>query len=149
MSKAGVEIGGHTRSHADLGAIPDSPKLVDEVLWATREMEQTINQKIRYFAFPYGQPANLNPTVFRMLKAHGFQGVCSAYGGLNDVGGDAFHLQRLHGDPCFSRMKNWLTFDPRLNSTPRYDYRTAPEVKQVVRKDEAKPADLAANENAR
>ena len=128
LSKAGVEIGGHTRTHVDLGKMPNSPELIDEVLVATREMERMIDQKIRYFAFPYGQHANLNPAVFRLLKEHGFQGVCSAYGGFNHIGDDAFHLQRLHGDPCFARMRNWLTFDPRLDSTPRYDYRTAPEI---------------------
>jgi peptidoglycan/xylan/chitin deacetylase (PgdA/CDA1 family) len=138
LANAGVEIGGHTRSHADLGTIPDSPQLVDEVLWAARETEKLINKKIRFFAFPFGQHKNLNPAVFRMLKDHGFKGICSAYGGLNYVGGDSFHLQRLHGDPCFARIKNWLTFDPRLKSTPRYDYETAPEITVGVDKQSGK-----------
>jgi len=128
LSRAGVEIGAHTRTHADLGAMPNSPQLIDEVLGATRDLESLIDQKIRYFAFPFGLHANLNPAVFRLLKDFGFKGVCSAYGGLNYVGDDAFHLHRLHGDPCFSRMKNWLTYDPRLQSTKRFDYETQPEV---------------------
>ena len=42
------------------------------------------------------------------------------YGGWNEIGADSFHLQRLHGDPNFERMKNWLTFDPRIESVSRY-----------------------------
>ena len=56
-----------------------------------------------------------------MLKKEGFLGVCSTLGGINEIGGDSFHISRLHGDPNFSRMQNWLTFDPRLDA-PTYDY---------------------------
>ncbi len=129
LANAGVEIGSHTRNHVDVGQINDTVKLFDEVITATREMEELIQKPIRYFAFPYGLRENLNPAVFRMLKEHGFQGACSAYGGLNYMGDDAFHLHRIHGDPCLARMKNWLTLDPRLNRVGRYDYATAPEIR--------------------
>ena len=124
LRQAGVEIGAHTRTHPDLGAIHDPEKLIDEVIWSTREMEQLVEQKIRYFAFPFGQRENLNPVVFNLLKEHGFHGVCSAYGGFNKVGGDEFHLQRIHGDPSMARMKNWLTYDHRLDSIEGYDYQS-------------------------
>ena len=122
MSNAGVEIGAHTRSHPDLGKISNHDQLLDEVIWATHQMEKLIDKKIRYFAFPFGQVDNLNPSVFQLLKEYGFEGVCSAYGGFNHVGDDTFHLQRMHGDPNFSRMRNWLSFDPRLERVKRYDY---------------------------
>ncbi len=128
LSAAGVEIGAHTRSHPDLGQISDPAILFDEVIAAAREMESLVDQKIRYFAFPFGQTENLNPAVFRLLQEHGFEGACSAYGGLNAIGDDAFHLQRLHGDSQFSRMKNWLTLDPRVRLKKQYDFLTAPEV---------------------
>ncbi len=113
MAEAGVEIGGHTRNHPSLADIDDQQVLFDEMITATREMEQVVQQPIRYFAIPYGQVEDLSPAVFRMAKEHGFAGVCSAYGGWNEVGGDAFHLQRFHGDPRISYLKNWLTLDPR------------------------------------
>ncbi len=125
LSRAGVEIGGHTRHHPDLGKMTDESKLFDEVISATKEMEALIGQPIRYFAFPFGQRKNLNPTVFRLLRDHGFAGACSAYGGLNHIGDDDFHLQRLHGDPVFARVKNWLTYDPRIMNQERYDYKSA------------------------
>jgi peptidoglycan/xylan/chitin deacetylase (PgdA/CDA1 family) len=113
MADAGVEIGAHTRHHRDLGAISDPRQLYDEVILATREMEQMIERPIRYFAFPFGQVENLNSLVFRLARDYGFAGVCSAYGGWNEIGSDAFHLQRFHGDPNIATLKNWLTLDPR------------------------------------
>lgn len=120
MDTAGIEIGAHTRNHADLGKITDERILIDEVITASLELESAIGRKVRYFAFPYGLTPNLNPKVFGMLRAAGFLGVCSAYGGWNEIGEDPFHIQRLHGDPNFERIKNWLTFDPRLSAVEKY-----------------------------
>lgn len=122
LDKAGVEIGGHTRNHPDLGKIICEETLFDEVIKASREMEELIGRKIRYFAFPFGQLNNLNPRVFEMLREEGFLGVCSAYGGWNNVGEDPFHIQRIHGDPSFERVKNWLTYDERIRRVERYEY---------------------------
>jgi peptidoglycan/xylan/chitin deacetylase (PgdA/CDA1 family) len=122
LANAGVEIGGHTRTHIDLGKGLSDEQLLDEVIGATKEMESMIDTTIHYFAFPYGQRENLDPRVFQLLLDNGFSGVCSAYGGLNSIGDDAFHLQRLHGDPNFQRVKNWLTGDPRLSKVDRYEY---------------------------
>ena len=120
LDRAGIEIGAHTRTHPDLGSITDERVLVDEVVAASIELEAVLKRRVRYFAFPYGQTANLNAKVFGMLREMGFLGVCSAYGGWNEVGGDPFHLQRMHGDPNIERMKNWLTYDPRIQSVERY-----------------------------
>ena len=113
LADAGVEIGGHTRNHPSLADIEDPQVLYDEVVAASQEMEQVVGQKIRYFAFPYGQVENLSPAVFQLAREYGFAGICSAYGGWNEIGGDAFHLQRFHGDPRMAYLKNWLTLDPR------------------------------------
>lgn len=123
---AGVEIGGHTRNHIDMGSIQDPATIVDEVLMASRELERLLDTPIRYFAFPFGQPENLNRVAFHLLKQHGFCGVCSAYGGWNEIGGDAFHIQRIHGDPSLSRVKNMLTVDPRTALQTRFDYSLDP-----------------------
>jgi peptidoglycan/xylan/chitin deacetylase (PgdA/CDA1 family) len=113
LASAGVEIGSHTRWHVDMGSIDDPARLTDELVTATHELEEAIGTRIRYFAFPYGQVENLNPTVFQMARDYGFAGVCSASGGFNEVGADPFHLRRIHGDPEMAFLKNWLTYDPR------------------------------------
>jgi hypothetical protein len=51
--------------------------------------------------------------------------VCSAYGGFNFPGDDAFHLQRISGDAPTICVKNWVTMDPRKLHTPRFEYQTS------------------------
>ncbi|MEE2640988.1 MAG: polysaccharide deacetylase family protein [Planctomycetota bacterium] len=113
MQRSGIEIGAHTRTHPDLGKTRDEEKIFDEVVVARDELEDLIGCRVRYFAFPFGQKENLNDEVFQLAKMYGFEGVCSAYGGVNAIGDDPFHLQRIHGDPEFLRFRNWLSLDPR------------------------------------
>lgn len=112
MVAAGVEIGGHTRTHADCGRL-DHDGLVREIAGAKQELENAIDHRLRFFAFPYGLYANLSTEAFAVAYDAGFQGVCSAYGGYNLPCDDPFHLQRIHADPEFIRFKNWLSVDPR------------------------------------
>ncbi|MBX3433986.1 MAG: polysaccharide deacetylase family protein [Pirellulales bacterium] len=127
LARAGVEIGAHTRSHADLGAIADESRLYDEIVGSKHDLELLIERPVRYFAFPFGLRENLSEAAFRIAFHAGFWGVCSAYGGYNLPGDDPFHLQRIHGDPSWSQFCNWLTIDPRkLRGVQRYragDYR--------------------------
>ncbi len=122
LADTGIEIGSHTRTHPDLSQIHDVSKLFDEIVAATVELGNLINRPIRYFAIPFGQQAHLSPMLFQVAREAGLAGVCSAYGGFNAVGGDTFHLKRIHGDPCFSRLRNWLQFDWRMLNVPDYDY---------------------------
>lgn len=113
LASAGVEIGAHSRSHLDLGSITSEEQLFDEIVGSKRDLEQMIDRPVRYFAFPFGMPENLSTEAFRIAFEAGFWGVCSAYGGYNLPGDDSFHIQRIHGDPEWSRFRNWLTVDPR------------------------------------
>jgi len=113
LADAGVEIGAHTRSHADLGKITDEDQLFEEIVGSKRDLEKLLDSPVRYFAFPFGLPANMSTAAFRIAFEAGLWGVCSAYGGYNLPGDDSFHIQRIHGDPQWSRFRNWLTVDPR------------------------------------
>ena len=113
LAAAGVEIGGHTRSHADLGRHLSRTELLDEIAGCKHELEAVLKTPVRYFAFPYGQQRNLSAEAFCVAYNAGYEGVCSAYGGYNYPGDDAFHLRRIHADPEMIRFKNWLTVDNR------------------------------------
>ena len=65
---------------------------------------------------------NIGRQTFQLARQAGYAAVCSAYGGYNFPGDDAFHLQRFHGDPQTVRLKNWLMIDPRKCRAPRYEY---------------------------
>lgn len=122
LADAGVELGAHTRTHADCGTITDEQQLYKEIVGSKRDLEAMINRPVRYFAFPYGLHENLSQAAFRLAFRAGFWGVCSAYGGYNFPGVDSFHIQRIHGDPSWARFCNWLTVDPRkLKRVERFD----------------------------
>jgi peptidoglycan/xylan/chitin deacetylase (PgdA/CDA1 family) len=123
MAAAGIEIGAHTFTHANLGAIADRRLLHYEVVAAREELQKALGRPVRYFAFPYGLHANLNPAVFALLEEAGYSGACSAYGGFNFPGDDPFHLQRISADAPMICLKNWVTVDPRKLRTPRFEYR--------------------------
>ncbi len=113
MAAAGVEIGAHTRRHANLGAHLTHADLTNEIVGSKQDLESALGREVRYFAFPYGQHANLSKNAFRIAYEAGYAGVCSAYSGYNFPGNDAFHLRRIHADIDFIRFKNWLTVDRR------------------------------------
>ncbi len=120
MAASGIEIGAHTASHPDLGAIRDLRTLRHEIVDATRRLEDLVGRKVRYFAFPFGQYVNISSAAFQVARDAGFEAVCSAYGGYNFPGDDAFHLQRIHVDPGMIRLKNRVTIDPRMAKTLRF-----------------------------
>ncbi len=68
LADAGIDIGAHTRWHADLGGISDEAQLYEELILPQRELEAITGRPVRYFAFPYGQHANLGPAAFRMAR---------------------------------------------------------------------------------
>ena len=118
LSAAGVEIGAHSRSHANIAGPLRDGQLEDEIAGSKHELERALGIDVRYFAFPFGMPENLSPEAFRVAWNCGYRGVCSAYGGYNFPGDDSFHLRRIHGDPEMTRFVNWLTVDPRKLRSP-------------------------------
>jgi peptidoglycan/xylan/chitin deacetylase (PgdA/CDA1 family) len=124
LAAAGVEIGAHTQTHANLAGVHNRQQLYNEVIGAREDLQAALGCPVRYFAFPFGQHANLSREAFALAAAAGYKGVVSAYGGYNFPGGDAFHLQRPCVDGPELRLKNWVTLDPwRLWTIHRYHYR--------------------------
>lgn len=122
FAAAGIEMGAHTRTHPDLAQIHDPHRLHDEVVTASEELQALAGTPVRYFAFPFGQHVNLNPQVFELCHEVGFDGVCSAYGGANFPGDDAFHIQRVATDTELIRIKNRVTRPIRPTDVVRYEY---------------------------
>ena len=110
---AGIEIGAHTKSHANLGAIDDLDQLRDEIVGSAQLLEQWCRVPIRYFSFPYGLPENTSQKAVDVIREAGFAGFCTAYNAWNWPGSEGFHLRRCHADPGLQSLKNRLTLDPR------------------------------------
>jgi len=124
MAEGGIEIGGHTYTHADLGKLTDAAQLRYELTAARVDLEDALDRPVRHFAFPYGQHGNLSRQSFRAAREAGYTCVCSAYGGVNFPGGDPFHIQRVPVDRWSIRLKNYVTLDPRKVCVPRFEYDT-------------------------
>ena len=123
MAAAGIEIGAHTYSHADIGKLTDKALLHQELAVARQQLRAAIDRPVRYFAFPFGLHANLSCQAFALAAQCGYEGVCSAYGGYNYPGEDPFHVHRIPAVGEMLRLKNWVTADPRKIHTRRFQYR--------------------------
>jgi peptidoglycan/xylan/chitin deacetylase (PgdA/CDA1 family) len=122
-SRAGIEIGAHTRTHPNLGPITDRQRLQDEIVASRSELELALGHSVRYFAFPFGSPENLNTNAFEIARRAGYEGVCSAYGGWNYPGDNPFHIRRRCVDGPPNRSKNWAMVDPiRERWLPNFAY---------------------------
>lgn len=129
LAAAGIEIGAHTRTHADLGRVADADQLFDEIVASRDELENALGYPIRYFAFPFGMHVNLSGDAFRVAREMGYAGVCSAYGGYNFPGDDPFHIQRRCVDGMMARFQNWVTLDPlHQRRIQRFEYEAAAQV---------------------
>jgi peptidoglycan/xylan/chitin deacetylase (PgdA/CDA1 family) len=122
MADAGIEIGAHTETHADLGRLTDRQRLHREVVGGREKLQAVLDRAVRYFAFPFGQYLNLTSRAFQLARRAGYDAVCSAYGGYNFPGDDPFHLQRIPADEEMVRFRNRVTVDPRRTGTPRFVY---------------------------
>ena len=98
LHRSGFEVGGHTRSHVDLGQVcPVEAR--DEILGARLELECQIGARVDSFAYPYGGRHNVTDANRAVVKSAGFRCCCSGYGGINRAGTDPFHLRRVPVSP--------------------------------------------------
>lgn len=75
---AGIEIGGHTMTHAFLPALDDSA-LRYELVDAKRLMERHLRDPVTTFAYPNGMHYDVNPSVAQAVEAAGFAAAVLAY----------------------------------------------------------------------
>lgn len=138
-AKAGLEIGLHTRNHFDFSLADDAETIHREIETAKTELENLIEQPIRYFAFPYGMPQHLSCAAIDAIARCGMSGFCSAFGAYNIPGKDDFHIRRVHADVESERFSNWLNFDQgKLKLEPVVNYER-PAVGEKLRQEESSP----------
>jgi peptidoglycan/xylan/chitin deacetylase (PgdA/CDA1 family) len=94
LHRRGFDIGSHTRTHVDLGTVPD-PIARDEIAGAREDLEQRLGARVESFAYPYGGRDNLTDASRALVKAAGFRCCCSAFGGTITRATDPFHLPRV------------------------------------------------------
>jgi len=67
------EIGGHTRSHADLGSIGDEGELDAEIVRDKAALEELIGAPLERFAFPFGESTHVSARALRTIEGAGYE----------------------------------------------------------------------------
>lgn len=95
LSHSGFEIGSHTRSHFDCGS-RDIQALRTEIVDSKTDLERRLGSSVRFFAFPWGQPANMSKEAIQLAKQT-YPHYCSAFGGVNfpSRDGQFRHIRRI------------------------------------------------------
>ena len=112
LAADGFEIGSHTCTHADMGAIPLTQAVTE--LRASRErLEMELRRPIRTFAFPYGRRRNMRADTIAAARRE-YDVCCSAYGGHNTTPADPGNIRRI----VISSGVSFLAFRALLEGWP-------------------------------
>jgi peptidoglycan/xylan/chitin deacetylase (PgdA/CDA1 family) len=98
LHRKGFDIGGHTRTHADLGMVTGS-EAAKEIFGARRDLEAELGAPADLFAYPYGGRHQMSEPNRERVKAAGFRCCCASIGGINEDGASPFDLQRVPISP--------------------------------------------------
>ncbi len=81
MQQLGHEIGSHTVSHADLGAITEKRARL-ELADSKKTLEDNLQRPVRWFAYPYGGKNNFRPEFLPLTRELGYEACFSALNGF-------------------------------------------------------------------
>lgn len=95
LQKHGMEIGGHTVSHPILAKLDDA-EAESEIQTNKNFLENLLDTKVRYFAYPNGKPqTDYLPSQSEMLKKCGYQAAFSTIQGVANSKTDYWQLPRF------------------------------------------------------
>jgi peptidoglycan/xylan/chitin deacetylase (PgdA/CDA1 family) len=99
MSRSGISIQNHSRSHIDLTVLLEHPspgnnrRLFEELYLTRRLLEAELDSPVTLFAFPYGY---YSPELVQLARSAGYSNVFSTDFGPNDIRWQNFCLRRHH-----------------------------------------------------
>ena len=89
--KSGMEIGGHTRTHADLTQLPDEAAL-EEIRWCKADFERELDCEVRHFCYPYGR---FKPRDAEITRNSGYLTATTTQRGRANLQSQAMELPRV------------------------------------------------------
>ena len=98
MAAMGFEIGSHTVTHANLGRVSFA-EAQHEIIESKKALERRLARPVRWLAYPYGGPRDLQSEVLSYLEEAGYDGCLSAFGGFVYPGCDPRVLPRTPVPP--------------------------------------------------
>jgi peptidoglycan/xylan/chitin deacetylase (PgdA/CDA1 family) len=132
LAAQGFQIGSHTCSHADLGAVP-LDEAERELRESRRRLKEELNAPIRLFAFPYGHRRNMRRDTHAAARRE-YDVCCSAYGGHNTAPTDPGNVRRvvISTGVTFLAFRAVLEGWPMLRLTNPYRARAEPAGQPVT-----------------
>ncbi len=95
LHRAGMEIGAHTVSHANLASISNAAARA-EIANGRAQLEDIIQSPVRLFAYPSGIPGrDFEPRHAHMLKSQGFDAAVTTAWGAARSATDPYELPRF------------------------------------------------------
>lgn len=88
---AGMDVGSHTRTHADLDKL-DKAKALDQIQNSRSELELMLGCEVRHFCYPYGR---YRPEHARMVEQAGYRTATTTRRGRVHPGDDRMQLRRV------------------------------------------------------
>ena len=111
MSRHGIEIGSHTKSHPKLAEI-DAARVREELEGSKVELEHHLGKKVEFASYPFG---NFNDSV-KSLAGSLFKAVVSTRLGKVRPGSDIHALERINpASDLFRSLPVWVALGGDLN----------------------------------
>jgi peptidoglycan/xylan/chitin deacetylase (PgdA/CDA1 family) len=107
LSRDGFDIGGHTRTHVNLGEV-DGDLADSEIRGSRADLMERLGVPVRHFAYPYGGRANLLDANRARIIDAGFDCCLSSCAGLTPPDANPFHLDRIAISPWFETPEQFV-----------------------------------------
>ncbi|MEA2398353.1 MAG: hypothetical protein QOK25_1909 [Thermoleophilaceae bacterium] len=92
LDSAGMDVGAHTRTHANLPALP-ATVLRNEVAGSHDDLQRILGHPVYWFAYPFGA---FNPTVVDAVRRAGFLLAVTTRGGSTAYSTGPYAIPRIH-----------------------------------------------------
>ena len=99
-----LSLGGHTRSHVDVGKISNYDILYEEIVGAKTDREQIAGTRLKHFAFPFGSQENVSEAAIKTLERGGFQTAFTIIPGFNTLDSNRYRLHRDSLSPTMNTI---------------------------------------------
>jgi len=101
MNGAGMEIGGHTRTHPYLPNVNNQADLENEIIGGKSAIETQIGHTIDVFAYPFG---HYNDNIISVVKKAGFIAARSTYRGVYNSADELYKLKAVEVTDDFDKF---------------------------------------------
>jgi peptidoglycan/xylan/chitin deacetylase (PgdA/CDA1 family) len=92
LDQAGMDIGAHTRTHADLARLGPQ-QLRDQVEGSRDALVSILGHPVYYFAYPFG---TFSPSAVTELRNAGFVQAVTTHSGTQEFARDSLTMPRIH-----------------------------------------------------